>query len=186
MTTNRTLLFDALARLLAYPQAEYRHHIDSCFDMLVRSEWLPQEARAEALACFERFKTSTDQLSPEEWEEFYTRTFDINPVSSLEVGWHLFGETYERGAFLVQMRDLLRRTGVEESTELPDHITHVLLALGRLEEKELSDFVTMRLEKGLDKIDEAFAVHDNPYSDLLCVVRCVTCGAVPSMKEHSE
>ncbi len=42
-------------------------------------------------------------------EELYTRTFDLNPVCALEIGWHLFGEDYERGAFLVRMRDQLRR-----------------------------------------------------------------------------
>ena len=70
-----------------------------------------------------------EQLGSTELEELYTRTFDINPVCSLEVGWHLFGEDYNRGAFLVRMRGLLREHGIEEGAELPDHLESVLRVL---------------------------------------------------------
>jgi len=36
-------------------------------------------------------------------------TFDINPACALEVGWHLFGEDYMRGQFLVRMREELSK-----------------------------------------------------------------------------
>ena len=39
---------------------------------------------------------------PEQIQELYTRTFDINPVCTLEIGWHIFGEDYARGALLVK------------------------------------------------------------------------------------
>jgi nitrate reductase delta subunit len=65
------------------------------------------------------FVSEIEKMGVTDLEEFYTRTFDINPVSALEIGWHLYGEQYERGAFLVKMRELSRTLGVEESTSLP-------------------------------------------------------------------
>src|SRR6266568_3182701 len=56
-------------------------------------------------------------------QELYVQTFEFNPACTLELGWHLFGENYERGEFLVRMREQLRRHGIAESNELPDHLT---------------------------------------------------------------
>ena len=72
-------------------------------------------------------------------QELYVQTFEFNPACTLELGWHLFGENYERGEFLVRMRDLLRRHGIAESTELPDHLTHVLALVGRLDHEEAAE-----------------------------------------------
>ena len=63
---------------------------------------------------------------PSALEEAFTGTFDVNPACALEVGWHLFGEEYARGMFLVRMREELRKYGLAESSELPDHVSHVL------------------------------------------------------------
>jgi len=67
-----------------------------------------------------------------ELEERYTATFDLDPACSLEVGWHIHGEDYARGAFLVRMRALLRELGIAEEAGLPDHLAHALRALGRM------------------------------------------------------
>ena len=92
-----------------------------------------------------------------ELQELYAATFDLDPHCSLEVGWHLFGENYERGEFLVKMRVELRRLGVGESTELPDHLTHALAALGRMEPQEAAEFATACLFPALDKMCAATA-----------------------------
>lgn len=65
-------------------------------------------------------------------EEAYARTFDWNPTGSLDLGWHLFGERYERGAFLAELRGRLRSAGVEEGEELPDHLPTCLRLVARL------------------------------------------------------
>ena len=48
--------------------------------------------------------TPSRGMSVEDLQELYTRTFDWNPDTSLEIGWHLYGENYERGEFLVEVR----------------------------------------------------------------------------------
>jgi nitrate reductase molybdenum cofactor assembly chaperone NarJ/NarW len=69
-------------------------------------------------------------LSLHEWEELYTRTWDINPVAAPYVGYQAWGESYQRGNFLALMSRTLREAGVESDGELPDHLVPVLRYLG--------------------------------------------------------
>ena len=88
-------------------------------------------------------------------QELYVQTFEFNPACTLEIGWHIFGENYERGEFLVRMRDLLRRHGIAESSELPDHLCHILPLLDRLEPEEAADLVGQFVLPALTKIKDA-------------------------------
>ena len=161
--TAYTKVFDAFATILSYPSDEYARQVVVCREALAAFP----AAQPDILEHINAFASHINGLQKGELEELYTRTFDINPVSSPEVGWHLHGETYERGAFLVQMRDLLRRCNVEESAELPDHIASVLQAVGRMEEAEAGDFVASRMLKALNKMLEGFAEQANPYEHVL-------------------
>ena len=142
--------------------------------------WSPERWH-EAVECAQReassiaepliaFYAAMDPLSPEQCEELYTRTFDINPVCSLEIGWQLFGEEYHRGALLVRLRGELRRHGIEESTELPDHLTHVLSLLDRMNATDASSFAHCCVIPAVDKMLAAFGDQDNPYGNLLLAV----------------
>lgn len=164
-------VLDGLARTLHYPGEEYRSSVKRCIELCARLGSGGDAGARSVAEAMESFAAGIDGLSAGELEELYTRTFDINPVSSLEVGWHLYGETYERGAFLVQMRDLLRRCTVEESTELPDHLTHLLFALGRMNDGEASSFVTGHLLRAVDRMYEGFAGKHNPYAHVLAATR---------------
>jgi nitrate reductase assembly molybdenum cofactor insertion protein NarJ len=103
-------------------------------------------------------------VAPEGMEELYTRTFDLNPVATLELGWHLWGEQYERGRFLADLRALQDGLGLEVSSELPDHLTAVLLTLARMDRPEpLAGQIAPALEKIARPLDE----HGNPYRHLI-------------------
>jgi nitrate reductase delta subunit len=159
-------LYDALAALLAYPEADYRRRVGACRQAL-------GVGPAEARQLLDRFAERIAPLSAEELEELYTRTFDLNPVCSLEVGWHLFGENYSRGEFLVTMRQELRRSALPESTELPDHLTHVLAAVARMEPGQADRFTVTYLLPALEKMLKGLAGKDSPYENVLEAIRCV-------------
>jgi len=152
--------FELLSRLLCYPDLSYRVHLARSAGSLADSE--PDAARL--LNCFAE---ATRDLSTARLQELFTQTFDLNPVCSLEVGWHLFGEEYARGTFLVSMRGLLRDNGLQENSELPDHLTNLLPLLDRLEEKERNYFIEKYLSPAIAKMLAPFEEKKSPYEDVM-------------------
>ena len=159
-----TSMYDAFARVLSYPD-------DRFGDALSELQALTADESLLLLPSISghihKFIDAVGSLPLEEMEDLYTRTFDITPLANLEIGWHLYGEQYERGAFLVKMRESLRASQIEESVELPDHLTHVLLAFGRMEKPEADVFAVNYVLPALEKILAGFKDQKNPYQDVL-------------------
>jgi nitrate reductase molybdenum cofactor assembly chaperone len=151
---------DALARLIAYPRPGFAEAAE---------EWCARvEAACPAAAEHLRpFVLYANSISTEALEEKYTWTFDNSPDHALEIGWHVFGENYSRGAFLVRMRNLLDELHLPEGTELPDHITHLLAVLGRCEPEYASKLVHASILPAVKKVADTLASAGNPYADVL-------------------
>lgn len=159
MTTD-TCVWDDVGALFRYPGADYVARARRCQQMLTATAPGP----ADRLG---RFVADTGGLSTEALQELFTATFDFNPACAPEVGWHLFGENYERGAFLVEMRDLLTRFDLLESGELPDHLAPVLGLVGRMPEEEAQAFVRAALLPALRKMQASLAGKANPFEHVL-------------------
>ncbi len=142
-------LCGVVAQLLEYPGSQGAGTLAEVARAAARE--LPEAA--DALVAFADLATS---LGTDGLEELHTRTFDHNPDRALELGWHAFGETYTRGAFLVHMRELLRRHGVAENGELPDHLTLALRLLPRLSPADAQALVRDALGEAVDKLLQAF------------------------------
>lgn len=170
MTACEATAFEALAALLAYPRPDYAARLAACRGALVEA------GGADAIGHLDAFASRVDGFTLEEIQERFTGTFDLNPACTLDVGWHLFGEQYERGAFLVEMREALRAHGVPESVELPDHLTHLLTLLGRLDPARAADLATRAVAPALERILSAMGGTDNPFEHLL--------GAIAIMVAH--
>jgi len=158
---SRAQRYDLLAGLFEYPdRGDYDKRLDECTDVLAGDY-------SDAAALLRPLRESIGEKSPAEIEEMYTRTFDINPVCTLEIGWHIYGEDYARGEFLVKMRQELRDKNLPESKELPDHMTHVLSLLGRLEGEQADDLAARYLLPGLDKMLAGMSEKGSPYLPVL-------------------
>lgn len=166
MKTTVLPVLDELSDLLSYPGEGYAGRARNCLPLLQGSY---QEA-ADRLALFSE---GIEGLNTRQLQERFTSTFDLNPVSALEIGWHLFGENYERGAFMVRMRGELKRLKVEESTELPDHLSHVLRAIGRMDACQAARFIRSGVLPALNKMLQAFKGKQNLFENLLQAVTCV-------------
>lgn len=148
--------YKSLAALLTYPREDYKQRVQAC-------EGLDAEIA--------EFRAAIARSSTVELQELFTRTFDLNPLCCLEIGWHLFGENYERGTLMVRMRQELRRYRLEESSELPDHLAHVLRLLASMEPERASDFAGACVLPALEKMLAAFQGKGNPFERLLVAVR---------------
>ncbi len=153
-------LYGSLAVLFSYPANDYHRHADECLLAL-------RDTPAEAYAEFQKFHAGIAGLSTEEVQELFTRTFDLNPLCTLEIGWQLYGEDYQRGEFLVNMREHLREYGVPESGELPDHLSHGLALLAKLEEAEAQEFAGGYVLPALDKMRTEWKENRNAFAALL-------------------
>lgn len=168
-TTSRILALDALATLLAYPDggtAAAARGAEACLGAAF-------PAAAPELA---PFVAAVGTATPDGLEELFARTFDWSTTVALEVGWHLYGEQYERGAFLVRLRERLRATGVEEGSDLPDHLGTCLRLLGRLPADEALGLATVALVPAVEKIVAGFGAEPNPYLSVIRAVRVVVRG----------
>ncbi len=154
------VILEMLADLLRYPGEDYLPHLADCARVLAPVE-------PEAALLLEDLATRREGLSVEQIQELFIQTFDLSPVCSLELGWHLFGENYDRGTLLVKMRQELRRYRLPESEELPDHLTHALALLSRMEPERAEDFALACVLPALAKMLEALAGRESPMENLV-------------------
>ena len=156
-----------MSRLLSYPDEHYSQLVEMLY-LIVQS---PLSEAARGISQFGQFSEQCDEF---ELEETYTRTFDVNPSCALEIGWHLYGEDYRRGAFLVQMRQSLAEENLPESGELPDHISHCLLLLAQLDLEDGREFTKSYLLPAIEKIRRGFKDKEtNPYRNVVDVLHAV-------------
>lgn len=152
--------YTLLARWLDYPDEGHAARLREALPELER--WSPV-----AGAKLAGFLARVEVGGATALEELFTRTFDINPACTLELGWILYGQDYARGAFLVKMRRLLAEHGIQESGELPDHLTHVLRLLDRFTSEAAAAFVAAEVLPGISKMREGFQDAENPYAEVI-------------------
>ena len=117
---------ELVATVLEYPDARTAGYARGAADLVV-------EDASELAAALEALADELDAAPAGAAEERYTPLFDLNPVCTLHVGYHLFGETYQRGAFLAGLSGELRSAGIEtKGGELADHLSYVLRLLARV------------------------------------------------------
>jgi len=158
--------YDRLAGLFRYPVPGYRKNAEQCRLLLAASE----PAAGEMIGAF---AGETADLSLDQMEELFTRTFDLNPECCLEVGWQLFGEKYNRGSFLVWMRQQLKTHELVEEVELPDHLTYVLMLLGRMERAEGDRFATEAVLPAMDRMLGGMKEKGNPFENVVRAAQSV-------------
>ena len=122
--------YRVLAALLEYPQAGYPERVREIRDSL---EGLYPEACAE-LDHFLELLPAHDLTT---MQELYTRSFDVQAMTTLDVGYVLFGDDYKRGVLLANLNSEYREVDVDTGTELADHIPNLLRLMEVLENEEV-------------------------------------------------
>ena len=115
------LLPKLISLLLQYPDEKL---VDGMTDLeAVVSELEPESARS---ACFD-FMDHLRRMPLLHIQEEYTRIFDLDPSTCLNLSHHKWGDDRERSSALAALSRLYRAAGFEMSTgELPDYLPLVL------------------------------------------------------------
>jgi nitrate reductase delta subunit len=150
--------FDRLVDLLEYPTTTFPASLEAC---LARADDLPPDAAAG----LRDFAGAVRDMSIARLQEIYTQTFDLDPDCTLDIGWHLFGERFERGAFLSELRPRLAANGIDERGELPDFLPH-LLRLLRCEPTETGE-LRPSIARAVSMLASALAQRGSPYHHLV-------------------
>ncbi len=122
--------YNHLAGLFAYPGHGFAQGVSEAQGLLDRQY---PDAGAE-LKPFTEFVSGA---APTELEEVFTRSFEVQAITTLDIGYVLFGDDYKRGALLVNLNREHRRAGVDCGNELADHLPNALRLLARMSDIEL-------------------------------------------------
>lgn len=111
--------YSILSDVFRYPGDDFLTVLDAAANVV--AEKYP-EAEKE-LRVFISYMKDCD---PDKREEIYTKTFDVQPICYLDLGYVIFGEDYKRGAFLLHMQEEQQKAGNDCGPELPDNLSNIL------------------------------------------------------------
>lgn len=83
----------------------------------------------------EPFAHFVSTASMDEMQELYTRTFEVQAVTTLDLGYLLFGDDYKRAELLVNLNREHTLAGNDCGTELADHLPNVVRLVARMQDE---------------------------------------------------
>jgi nitrate reductase delta subunit len=156
----------ALGELFLYPRQDYRRRVSAARALCdVQCDVLT----AESLVAFEN---AVGELSVDELQDLYTRTFDLTPRCVPYLSVHLFGaESFDRGRLMTGLDEAYRRAGFDRGGELPDHLGLVLRFATAFDETEWDELVTLCLARPLTLMLGELQEAGNPFRHAVEAVR---------------
>ena len=101
-------------------------------------------------------------------QEYYIRTFDVQAICFLDIGYVLFGEDYKRGVFLVNIKKEQLKAGNDCGNELPDHLPNILTLIPKMEDPDLvEELIYSLLIPAINELILKFSDKNNLYKGLL-------------------
>lgn len=130
--------YDRLALLFTYPGRDYPVDVRK-----VQAELDTAYPTAGVeLQGFTNFVCSATEIG---LQELYTRSFDVQAITTLDLGYVLFGDDYKRGALLVNLNREHRQAGVDCRNELADHLPNVLRLLSSMRQRDLREEMVAKI-----------------------------------------
>jgi nitrate reductase delta subunit len=137
----------------------------------------------EAGSLLANFQLAIRDLSTERIEEIYTAIFDLNAICHPYIGYQIFGETYRRSVFLVELKEHYRTHGFKApDNELADRLSVMLKFVSVCSDPELAtDIIEFGFAPSLAKMTrekeptvmEPEQREYNPYSNTLRALQIV-------------
>lgn len=131
-TVERRML-GLFAAILGYPSPDLLERVREC-------QALASTIDPEIAARLGDLRAFVEVTPQGRLEEVYTATFDLDATYHPYLGYHLFGESYERSVFLIELKERYRAQGyTADERELPDRLSIVL------------DFLSVSTDTGLNR-----------------------------------
>lgn len=166
--------YPVLAKMFLYPSVELKRDVGLCRDIL--AEYDPSLA-----ARLEPFSEHVTRKPLAYQQEYYTGTFDVQPVSTLDIGYVLFGDDFRRGVFLVNMQREHIAAGIDCGKELPDHLPNILSLLPKITDAAFAEeLICSLLIPALTEMVNRFRKKENHYRTLLEILLYVLESDFPS------
>jgi nitrate reductase delta subunit len=160
---NASLSLRVLARLLSYPDAELRGHLDAMRDAL-HSDGALAASRLAELDALVRHLATGDAL---ENEAEFVQLFDRGRSTSLHLFEHVHGDSRDRGPAMIDLTQTYEQAGLFLAPgELPDYLPVVLEFASTRSPKEASAFLG-EMAHILNTIFSALVKRGSPYASVI-------------------
>lgn len=127
-----------LSELHKYPDEGYKAKVQACQLML-------EQKYPDAAAEMKPFTEYISNCTLDQQQELFTKTFDVQPICYLDLGYVIFGEDYKRGTFLVNMQKEQSLIGNDCGTELSDHIGNILTFMAKSDNTDFKTELVYRI-----------------------------------------
>jgi len=165
MKNNRYTL-RALARLLAYPDAQLRSELSALADAIDQEAALPAARRAE----LRTLALELQRSAPLDTEARYVETFARGRATSLHLFEHVHGDSRDRGPAMIDLAQTYEKAGLFLGPdELPDHLC-VVLEFASTQPAALAKSFLGEMAHILTAIFSALLQRDSPYAAVLAAV----------------
>jgi nitrate reductase molybdenum cofactor assembly chaperone NarJ/NarW len=133
-----------LSALLQYPD----HDMLSQIEMIETA--IDDMSSEEMKKCMADFLLYLKTHSPIHLQEGYTSAFDMNPATTLNLTYHLYGDNEKRAAALAHLQQIYEAAGWQRITgELPDFLPLMLEFLATAPDADNGDLIWLCL-RGLE------------------------------------
>ena len=132
-----TAHYEHLAGLLDFPGPEFAAR-GRALSQLIR------DSHPDAALEVEHFLDAIPQRTLD-LQELHTRTFDVQSLTTLDIGYVLFGDDYKRGALLSNLRREHAQAGNDCGSELADQLPNVLRLVPKLKDRNLREELVREL-----------------------------------------
>ena len=156
----------ALARLLAYPDAQLRSELAPLIAAIDEEAAVPAVRRAELRA----LAADLVRRDPLEVEARYVETFDRGRATSLHLFEHVHGDSRDRGPAMIDLVQTYEKAGLYLGPEeLPDHLG-VVLEFASTQPPALAKAFLGEVAHILNAIFSALLKRESPYAAVVAAV----------------
>ena len=156
----------ALARLIAYPDAQLRSELDALLQVLDDEEVVPAKRRAELRA----LATGLLRQDPLLVEGHYVETFDRGRATSLHLFEHVHGDSRDRGPAMIDLVQTYEKAGLYLGPEeLPDHLG-VVLEFASTQPAALAREFLGEMTHILNALFTALLQRQSPYASVIAAI----------------